>query len=266
MRRVQAVKTASGVVKSMKVGSRVWTPARDIASTYGIGPGKVAIHLDTVGATLNGAGKVSGLSNRGGAGAMFDAAQTGTGDGFALDGNTIRYTGQPYNLKLATQADLRNVRMMAVLNWDSVLTNSRFVGATAPDGSRYEVVFLIGSDQRTMVRYNKIPAGGSTIVLQSGWLPAMPKPGLFLLETELTDATFRVFVNGAQVASVATTADFIGVPYLIDNIGGGAALSTAGVIANVGDILGVTTGAGSDQSITIARRHVANRFSIAVAP
>ena len=251
-------------VQSLWIAGNRWNKPKTIADFYGVGAGKIAIHLNTTGATISG-GMATALQNLGGAGSHFDGVSNPASGLPVVDTNFIQFNGSTNRFTLANKADLLNVRIFTVLSFDNVVNNARLFGATGPDGTRYEVLFHAQADGRKMLRYNKIPPGSTTLVQQSGWQTGFPSSGVHLLETELTDTLFNVYIDGVLIASVATNAVFVGVPYLAEYVGAGFS-GTNGIVANIGEILGVTLGTGSSEAISTARAYIANRFGIAIAP
>lgn len=256
------MKNSQGVVKSMKTIGASWNEPT-INDFYGVGEGNIAIHLSTDAATVTG-GMATALQNLGGAGSHFDGVSNPASGLPVVDTNFIQLKGSTNRFTLANEADLLNVRIFTVLSFDNVVNNARLFGATGPDGTRYEVMFLTQAGGRKMLRFNKVPPSSTTIVQQSGWQTGFPTTGVHILESEMTDTLFRVFINGVLISSVATVADFAGVPYLAEYVGAGST-GTNGIVTNIGDILGVTLGAGSNLAIKIARLHLSEKYGIPIA-
>lgn len=250
-------------VQSLWIAGNRWNRPKTIADYYGVGAGKIAIHLNTTGATISG-GMATALQNLGGAGAMFDGVSNPTTGLPVVNTNFIQFNGTANRFTLANKADLMNVRMFTLMSFDDVVNNARLFGATATDGTRYEVMFLTQADGRKMLRYNKIPPGSTTLVQQTGWSTGFPSTGVHLMETELTDTLFNVYIDGVLIASVATIADFVGVPYLAEYVGAGFS-GTNGIVANIGEILGITLGAGSNEAVDVVRSYISNKYGIPVA-
>ena len=262
LRTAIRMKNSAGEIRSIKGPGFSWNRPPRLSDFYGIGENKIAIHISTEGATVTG-GLATGLTNLGGAGAMFNAVSNPATGLPIVNEKFVRLNGAANRFTTANEADILNVRMFTVMSFNEVANGARLFGAQTADGARYEVTFVVNADPgRKMLRYSKTPPGSSTTaVQQTGWLTTFPATGVHILETELTNTTFKVLIDGVQIASVATVAGFVGVPYWIEHVGAGTA-GTNGLVTNMGDIVGVTLGQNSAEAITVARVHLAKRFGL----
>lgn len=233
-----------------------------LSSHYGIGPGKIAIHLDTVFAGIDAtSGNVTKIVNKGGAGAIFDGVSNPVTGLPVVDKKFVRLGAWADRFTTTNEGDIHNVRMFTVMSFDEVVNNARLFGAQTADSSRFEIVFFVNVDGRKQVRYWKTTGGIPTFV-QTGWIHSLPTTGVHILETELTDTTFKVFIDGVEIASTPTGADFIGIPFWIEYVGAGAT-GTNGIVTNMGDVLGVTLGSSQDAEVIAAvRAYLRRRYSL----
>lgn len=156
-----------------------------LAELYGTGLGQIPLHLAPEYAVLDGSGNVVSVPNRGGAGAAFDSAATGSGILIA-DGMFSVPTFGPY-LQMGAAADLVGIRAF-------------FIGQPSAD-LPHDARIMGSADHNTHVRVNRVNSrislfrGGETV--NTGGFHG-PPAALRLYELEITGGAVRVFINGAQ--------------------------------------------------------------------
>lgn len=229
-----------------------------LESFYGVGPGKIAIHLDSDAATKDGTGAVTAFQNKGGAGAAFNATVAGTP--IPLNGKTLALAGAATGTpELANSASLIDVRLMFV---STIVATSalRYFGDLDAMGTvnDYEIrLNTSGTDVTFQLWENE---GGTP-----GAITPTPRfasaSGLHLFEIDIDSTTgnVTVYVDGVQVGQVSWAGAFS--QFYIRRIGRGTGTSLQ-FEGQMGDILGVTLGADAAASILAARAYLSERFDL----
>lgn len=250
-------RTTEKLVPAAMRGIKVGTQSL-LQPFYGVGPGKITIHLDSDSTTKDGSGNVTAFQNKGGAGPMFNATVVGTP--IPLNGKTLALAGSATGTpELANSASLIDVRLM----WVSTVV--------ATNGLRYfgDVDAMGGTDDYEI----RLNASGTDVTFQmwdneggtGGAITPMPRfasaSGLHLFEIDINSATsnITVFMDGVQYGQVAWTGAFS--QFYIRRIGQGTG-SSLQFEGQMGDILGVTLGTGSAAAIAAARSHLNTRFNL----
>ena len=218
--------------------------------------GTIQIYLDSDGATLNGGGAVTAITNRGAGGAAFNATVSGVP--IPLTGNTMQMSGSVGNPILATPASIDGVRMMWVCSLGDATSSMRFMGS-ATDEIRLGAI-QAGSPPSAFLQFwsNRTGSGVSTNPTPRILLPAS---GLHLIETEVSVASQyqTAWLDGPQVATAGT---FPHAVFQIDRIGQGTGSSNQ-FIGQLGGVLGVVTGQpDTAAAVAAVRAYWATRFGL----
>lgn len=244
--RALRIKDAGGEMAALKGSSFSWQrpPLTDF---YGIGAGKIAIHLNPEMAEEDG-GAVIRVPNSGGAGALFDA---GASAGVTKVANYLSLSNAN-DLKLANPADIQGVRLF-LPSYRTVTQQAYFMGALG--------------EINTNVRYTHTGTAETTIIFNASNGGISPSAGAIprgigiwqLVEIEVSDASTRIWCNGIEV----TAGGGRSMPYPIQQIGRHPDMVTGPIwTGRIGDILGVTLGAGDAEAISAARAYLAAKFGI----
>lgn len=225
-----------------------------LGAFYGVGEGTIAIHYATDAVTLSG-GNVVALQNKGGAGAVFDAKVVGAA--IPLSNKKLAMGASNY-AATANMIDTNGVRLMFVLEPTDFSS-----GITKIFGSAgYEIRFNSNASGWLLQAWSNLTGTGTAQSLYGARRPNVQE--LQIVEIELNNGSFTTVINGVQIGS--GTIDIVGPSYFtpVDRIGAGSggSPSTAGFIGLLGDVLGVTLGAGSAEAITAARAYLRGRFSL----
>ena len=249
---VKSIKNSAGAVRSMKGQGWQWTE-EPIRQYYGIGPGKIALHISTEGAILNSSNQVTGLLNLGGAGSMFDATVSGTP--IPLNANkTIALEGTSNGVPImANPADVVNVHFAFVLDTTQTISNMRLFGRNG-----WEIRF--GSMQPDRANFIQLWSNESGTGVTFTPTPRFitPASGLHLFEIAIVGTNATVYLNTVQVS---TMSGFPWPAFAIDRLGRGSG-SASQTTGSMGDVLGVTLGTGSDKAIAAARAYLKQRFAL----
>lgn len=223
-----------------------------LAAFYGVGPGKITIHLRTTEATLNSSNQATALKNIGGAGTMFNATVSGTPLTVNAD-KTVALSAASGTPILANLASIMNVRFMWLCSTDSLVSSTKFFGTTG-----YEL--RLGSMQPDFSNFIQYWANVSGTGVTANPTPRakFPTTGLHLMEVETTPNSTAFFIDGV---SQSTSTSFPWADFLIDRIGQGNSAGTP-FTGNMGDIIGVTLGTGSAVTINAARSYMTGRFGL----
>lgn len=246
------IKANGSEVSRLKIGSALWNkPITNLNHLYGNAPGRISVHLSTDNAVVNGSGLATRIVNAGAGGTLFDASIVG--NPLVINANkTIQFdTSSSYGL-LTQAADIMNVRMMFVSDTLSYFHNMRIFG-----GNGFEIVTNL-NQSGWMIRPWSNSNGIAQTINTNRW--TLPATGLHLFEVELTNNSYRAYLNGVMVGS-ASYSTFSWPNFLIDRIGRGS--GTGGLfVGAMGDVLGVTLGEGSDRSIGDVRRYLNRKYSL----
>lgn len=222
-----------------------------LAPFYGTGPGMIAIHFDTdhVEGPQN---AITKMINRGGGGAFFDA--TVNGAPLVASNGTVALSSSTGTPQIENRADIVGVRMMWVCTVDNLVSLTKFFGS---DG--YEV--RVATRQADLSNFVQLwsDVTGEGLMSSLGPRARFPASGLMLMELDTTVAETRFFLNG--VLQSTSTAPLPWANFYVQLIGQG---NTASVPFNgqMGDILGVTLGAGGAAAILAARTYLADKYGI----
>jgi|GEM_PF-4692311 len=235
-------------------GATSWTLPRPLwgqnipplSSLYGVGEGRVAIHLSTDSAVLNGSGQVTGITNAGGAGPVFDCSIVGTP--LVLNANkTLTFDASTTYGQLANAADIMNVHFMWIMTTSDLVHGMRLFGSATT-----EIVTNMNTSG-WLIR----PSRNGQVVNTSRW--QMPGEGLHLFEAQMLPHSWRFYIDGTQRGTIGANANGPWADFLLDRLGRGT--GTGGLfVGQMGDVLGVTLGAGSDEAIAIARANLLKRI------
>ncbi|WP_157115344.1 hypothetical protein [Paracoccus contaminans] len=169
-----------------------------IAALYGTGMGQIPMDLRIENAVLDGSGNIARVTNKGGAGAMFDAVLGGTltpPDTSA--GSAAIGIGSNW-MDLSTPANLCGVRLF-VLARRTATGQAYFAGALANAAGDGAAQFVL--------RYLHTAAPDGTLTTTLSGVPT-PPPGSIprgvnvwsLIELEILPAQTRLWYNGMEVA------------------------------------------------------------------
>lgn len=219
-----------------------------LAPFYGTGPGMIAIHYATDSVTPAG-GPVASFQNKGGAGTLFDAAVVG--DPMVVTGEAVVSSQTAGYASLANPAELVGVHLLMVLS------PNQFTGSNQILGSSFSVIRQANGlgGWRLNIWHN--PGTGGVTFSSTIFNPNVE--GFVLCEVRLEDTTGTFYINGEFGGSFSH-------PYLtfpIDRLASGSSGSDR-FKGLVGDILGVTLGAGDAEAITEARRYLAAKYNLVV--
>lgn len=248
-------------IESLRVGGAQWQPPPPTLSDfYGVGPGKIAIHLSTDGATVDGDGNVTAITNQGGAGVIFDAVLKAA-PAIPTDGLMLDLAAEGGILSLANAASIDGVRLMFVADFSASNYQGRIFGI-----SNHEI--------RLGNRVN-----GTTPPLTAGLRLAQRTPGvdvvvsgyfdpaslrLYEIELDLTAGAVSVWIDGV-ISTTAPPPDLSGLlGFNVQWFGRGWGSNVNKITCKMGDVLGVTLGAGADAAIHTARQYLAARHGIAL--
>ena len=217
-----------------------------LAPFYGVGPGKIAIHYATDAVTLSG-GNVVALQNKGGAGAVFDAKVSGAG--IPVSDNFLTMAAGGSYPTVDNSVDLVGVHMMWVALPSTSAARHRVFGK--PASATVQMDYYT-TTERTYI-YQLEPAVSMATTAHN--LPV----GLRLYGIEMDGASVKVFINGELVS----TDPLVAAQFLVTSLGKGSS-ETDQYAGLMGDVLGVTLGAGSAEAITAAREYLAVKFGVAL--
>ena len=235
---------------------RATPPVTPLSSFYGTGSGRIAIHLRADEAAKDETGSVTKLFNIGGAGALFNAPVSGAALVAGSPG-TLQLSGTSGTPFLTQAASLMNVRLMWVCSTDALATAMRFFGSPG-----YEI--RLGTFQPGNTNFIQYWSNitGSGISANPTPRAVIPTSGLHLFELETTASSVSFWIDGLLQST--STAAFPWADFLIDRIGMGN--GTAGLyVGNMGDVLGVTVGAGSAETVAAVRNYLAPRFGLTLS-
>lgn len=221
-------------------------PDNPLEQFYGVGDGQIAIHYATDAVTLSG-GNVVALQNKGGAGAVFDATVDGTP--IALDGNYLSMVAGGGRPQLANAADLMNVHLMMVVDmlWPTA-GFYRFIGGAGTFISRNNTSGLISVGR----------AGFATRT--------------FTVPVDLNFRLIEVIMSGTSIDLILDGVSYSGgsapawPEFPVTYIGRGSGGNIFDFRGRMGDVLGVTLGAGSAAAITAAREYLVAKFGLVPPP
>lgn len=220
-------------------------PANPLSPYYGVGPGRIAIHHSTAGAVPAG-GPATSLTNLGGSGAYHNASAVGGALG--VEGNYLRFTATGGIMTLLNPAELSDVHLMFVLDGAAISNGRKLFGSPTTE--------ILISATATHWRLATRRGVGSTPVTLTGTLvPIAPGPHLCEVTTSPTDGTTQ-YINGVLNKTDANAAL---TSYPLVDLGRGSDMNLQ-LDGLMGDVLGVTLGAGSDAAITAAMAYLSARF------
>lgn len=231
-------------------GTTTSAPPDPLAPFYGIGAGKIAIHLNPEMAEEAG-GEVARVPNSGGAGALFDAVASA---GVTKVANYLSLSADN-NLKLTNPADIQGVRLF-LPSYRQTTQQAYFMGALG------EII--------TNVRYSHTGTTETTLYFNatnggiSPTVGAIPRGfGIWqLIEIEISEAATRIWYDGIESASGGGRST----PYPIQQIGRHPDMTSTPIwLGRIGDILGVTLGAGDAAAISAARNYLSAKYGIPLA-
>lgn len=232
-------------------GRRTPTPPDPLPALYGTGLGQIPLHLAPEDAVLAGNGNVTGIANRGGAGAAFNATASATG--ISKSGALLNVTEAAARLALAVPADLVGVRTFMVVALSPTADPfSRLLGHPSP---------------ANLVRVNA--STGQLLAQRSGvnnflTAPATP-PGttLRLWEVEFAAGRVKVWMNGVLAHDGAHTfADFQASLIFASGFDANGFTGTAGDIVSV-----ITDGTPArDATMLTVRQSIAAEHGIPIVP
>lgn len=260
LRDAQRIWANGSEVQSLWIAGQRWDKPVLLSDFYGVGPGRIALHINTDGAVLDGSGRVTGLVNHGGAGPHFDATVVGQPIQINAD-HTISITPSSGAPKLSNSADIMGVRFAFVIEFDHLVTNDRLFGGSNSTGSRFEVQHIIGANNLRRIRsWSNVSGTGSAT--NQGW-EAIPTSGFHIVEIELTNNLMRLWIDGVERNS-ATSVWSDTTPFVLDFIGS-AWNGTGTLTARYGDVLGIALGAGQNDAIAAARSYLSSKFNISLS-
>ena len=229
-----------------------------LAPYYGTGPGQIPIHFDVDHSTRDASGNVIALQNQGGGGATFNA--TVSGAAIPVSGKALSMTAAGGYPVMANAASLDQVRFMWVCSTADFIAHTRLFGG-AVDEVRLGPLML-GPPQNTRFRLESGRTGATVFFdINPNW--NIPAAGLHLFELEVSivDARASVYLDGVRV-SMST--GMTHTAFLIDRIGQGRSAFMP-FVGRMGDVLGVTLGAGDAVAIAAARAYLAARHGVVLA-
>lgn len=222
-------------------------PIATLARYYGTGLGQVPLHLAPEDAVLDASGNVTGIANKGGAGASFNAVVAGAG--MRREGGMLNITSTALTADLTTPVEVVGTRMFVIAH------------PAAADGS-YRYFGYLGSSLRIAPPQAIIHKGGSPAVtgtISSG-VPTLPEPSL--LEVQLLGGAFSLWVNGLFVGSAP-----FDVPSLLFSRIGRGNVAGAEYLGRLGDITSFITDGSPAMNARAAeiRRLLAAKHGIPLA-
>lgn len=221
--------------------------ANPLSRFYGVGPGKIAIHYATDAVTLSG-GNVVALQNKGGSGAVFNA--TVSGAGIPVSGNFLTMADGGGYPTVVNSVDLVGVHLMWVALPSTGAARHRIFGK--PGVSTVQMDYYTTTERAYIYQVAPVVNMSTT---------AHNRPvGLSLYGIEMDGASVKVFINGALVS----TDPLVAAQFLVTTLGRGSS-GVDRYVGLMGDILGVTLGAGSAEAIAAARTYLAAKFGIALS-
>ena len=218
-----------------------------LEALYGVGMGRIPMHLRAEEAVLDGGGNVVSVPNRGGAGGLFNATASSTG--ITRTGGLLNISGAETHLRLNAPADMVGTRLFFVARADNTSNRyPRILGSMTPQNlARPDMDnggFLL---QRA----------GSNVFLGGSQPIGL---ALRLYEIEIAGGVAKTFIDGVpQGQAPCTWTDFT-----FDMIG--AAFSVVGFTGSLGDPLSLVTdgSAAQDGAIKTIRLHLAAKYGIAL--
>ena len=219
--------------------------ADPIAGLYGTGMGQIPLHLRAEDAALDGSGNVTGITNRGGAGPLFNATASATG--MTRTGNLLMLPQTSY-LTLQNPADLGGTRLFFVAKPDVAMDRyARILGNANPQN-------LIRPDKET--GQFMLQRAGVAVYLAGSGSPIGTDPHLY--EIEIAGGQAKLIVDGVQLSQVACAWTDFTVTMI------GAAFSGAGYLGGLGDPLSVITDGtpSRDGTMLDVRRALAAKHGI----
>ena len=219
--------------------------ADPIAGLYGTGIGQIPLHHPAEAAVLDGGGNVTTVTNRGGAGALFNATASATG--MTRSGNLLNVPQTSY-LALANPADLVGVRLFFVAQADPALDQfARIVGNMSPQN-----LIRVTKDTGQFL----LQRAGSNVYLAGSGGPVGTAPRLY--EIEIAGGQAKLIVDGVQLSQAPC--DWLNLTVTMI----GAAFSGVGFSGGLGDPLSVITDGtpARDGTMLDVRRALAAKHGI----
>lgn len=219
-------------------------PANPLTPYYGVGPGRIAIHHSTAGAVPNG-GPTTSLTNLGGSGAYHNASVVG--NALEVEGNYLRFTATGGIMSLLNPAELSDVHLMFVLDGAAIVSGRKLFGSPTTEIA----ISANATDWRLTTRRG---VGGTVVNVSGVLVPKEPGPQLCEITMSPTTGT-QHYLNGVlnKTDAAAITS------YPLVDLGRGADMNLQ-IDGLMGDVLGVTLGAGSNDTITAAMAYLSARF------
>lgn len=253
--RARRIKIAAAEVSALKGAGFGWT-SPELAAHYGVGPGRIAIHLALEGAIRDGSGAVTGIRNLGGAGAVFDASRTGpaipVSDGmldFRGDGSTHFATAVP--------ADLNNVTLFSAFRLVDFVAASRWLGA---NGFEFRSNNSPTLGWFIQIWSNLGGSGGAGNIFTTR-LPNIDQ--VVIAEHSFAAGRVATRVNGVSFGNtvIPNSVPQPG-PIPLQFVGKGS--GSNGFRGLIGDVLGITHGPNLAAVEAVARRTIAAKFGVAL--
>lgn len=224
-------------------------PPNPLAAFYGAGAGQIDLHLTPEDATATG-GAISAIPNRGGAGAALNVAVTGTGPALALPFMSFdAATGLP---ALASIYSLIGRRLFFVLRTPNLASGPNLFGQAGPPGYVLRLI-ANASGVRPQIWTNE---SGSALTLNNGGY-GPDDTDAHLYEVEISGGRMRSFIDGVALGDAA----FAWTAFNLSRIGRGTGNVTT-YVGDMGDLVSVVIGTGSDAAIAAVRAYLNDRFSL----
>ncbi|AGT09454.1 hypothetical protein [Paracoccus aminophilus] len=245
---------AAGEVSALKGARFSWT-SPEIGAHYGLGPGKIAIHLALEGAIRDASGAVTGIRNLGGAGAVFDATRTGPAS--PLSDGMLDFRGEAAtHFATALPADLNDVTLMSAFRLADFAVASRWLGANGLEFRSNP------SAQGWFIQiWSNLGGGGGAGNIIGSRLPNIDQ--VVIAEHAFAAGRVVTRVNGVQIGSspIPSSVPQPG-PLPLQFVGKGS--GSNGFRGLIGDVLGITHGPNLAGVEAVARRTLAAKFGVAL--
>lgn len=245
--KARRIKSASGELAALKGAGFSWTRPT-LTDFYGVGPGQIAVHYAADTVTPSG-GPARSFQNKGGAGAHFDA--TVVGDPMVISNDAVVSSQTAGYASLANPAEVVGVHLLMALS------PNQFTGSNQILGSPSSVIRQANGAGGWRLNIWHNPGTGGITFSSTIFSPNVE--GFVLCEVRLTTTDVTFIING--VAGGTWPHPYL--TFLIDQLARGGTGSDR-FKGLVGDVLGVTLGAGDAAAILAARTYLADKYGISL--
>lgn len=255
LRVTQRMKVSLGEINRLKGSGFAWSPP-SLRAFYGIGSGRIDLHLAARTVEKDTPTTFRGYKNLGGAGSLYDFDfVTPSSPSKPYANNIGTFNSDTNHLYSANPISLLNSRILFAGIFGTTANNDGIVGGvdcSIKFGSfqTNRSVYVSTETRESGIRVTRTPTPRFT--------PSQTAVGI--IEVDIGLAGITVYQNGAQVSTLAAN---ITEPFNIDRLASGWQCASAAY--QLGDLIRINHGEGFDAALAAARAYLNSLYGIGVA-